>query len=213
MLDSQNHAQDHAFAGIGTGTVAVLCMDPLDLLKVKFQVSTCGPESGIGRGFWRALRDIHTTEGWRGLYRGPSPNVAGNASGWGLYFLFYNQLKRRATVDAPDRPRTASQYLLFSAEASAVTAILTDPIWVVKVRTFTAPPNSPAAHRGLWSAFPRRSVLDFVFADSRVRRVPRDEGWAGLYRGTSLALVGVSNGALRFIACEGVKSWAFERKR
>ncbi|KAH9171563.1 hypothetical protein EDB89DRAFT_2070667 [Lactarius sanguifluus] len=44
------HAIDHAFARIGTGTVAVLCMNPLDLLKVKFQVSTHGPEGGIGRG-------------------------------------------------------------------------------------------------------------------------------------------------------------------
>ncbi len=65
----------------------MLCMNPLDLLKVKFQVSTRGPEGGIGRGIWRALHDIHASEGWRGLYRGLGPNVAGNASSWGLYFL------------------------------------------------------------------------------------------------------------------------------
>ena len=82
------YLQDHAFAGIGAGTVAVLCMNPLDLLKVKFQVSTRAPEGGgIGRGIWRALRDIHASEGWRGFYRGLGPNVAGNASSWGLYFL------------------------------------------------------------------------------------------------------------------------------
>ncbi|KAF8491310.1 mitochondrial carrier domain-containing protein [Russula emetica] len=80
--------QDHAFAGIGAGTAAVLCMNPLDLLKVKFQVSTRAPGSGgIGRGIWLALRDIHASEGWRGLYRGLGPNIAGNASSWGLYFL------------------------------------------------------------------------------------------------------------------------------
>lgn len=113
-------------------------MNPLDLLKVKFQVSTRGPEGGIGRGIWRALCDIRANEGWRGLYRGLSPNIAGNASSWGLYFLLcvssfpfltllnlnlcvcsYNQLKRRATVGAPDQPLSASQYLLFSAEASS----------------------------------------------------------------------------------------------
>ncbi|KAH9005560.1 mitochondrial carrier domain-containing protein [Lactarius hatsudake] len=119
----------HAFAGIGAGTVAVLCMNPLDLLKVKFQVPTRGPEGGIGRGIWRALRDIHASEGWRGLYRGLSPNVAGNASSWGLYSLLYNQLKRCATVDAPDRPVTASQYLLFSSEASGVRAIFHNEGW------------------------------------------------------------------------------------
>ncbi|KAH9171564.1 hypothetical protein EDB89DRAFT_2243371 [Lactarius sanguifluus] len=35
---------------------------------------------------------------------------------------------------------------------------------------------------------------------------------SGLYRGTSLALVGVSNGTLQFMAYEKM-SWAFERKR
>jgi solute carrier family 25 folate transporter 32 len=129
-------------------------MNPLDLLKVKFQVSTRAPSGrGVGRGIWLALRDIHASEGWRGLYRGLGPNVAGNASSWGLYFLLlsvflllffsrsrtgsqptltnswfcvfwllnhsYNQLKRRATVGAPDRPLSASQYLLYSAEASS----------------------------------------------------------------------------------------------
>ncbi|KAH9019573.1 mitochondrial carrier [Lactarius deliciosus] len=104
----------------------MLCMNPLDLLKVKFQVSTRGPEGGIGCGIWRALCDIHASEGWRGLYRGLSPNVAGS---WGIYFLFYNQLKRRTTVDAPDRPVTASQYFLFSSEASGVRAIFHDEGW------------------------------------------------------------------------------------
>jgi len=79
-----------------------------------------------------------------------------------------------------------------------VTAILTNPIWVVKVRTFTAPLNSPAAHRGLLSGF---------------RAIFRDEGLGGLYRGTSLALFGVSNGALQFMGYEKMKNWAFERKR
>jgi len=35
----------------------------------------------------------------------------------------------------------------------------------------------------------------------------------GLWRGTSLALFGVSNGALQFMMYEKMKSWGFERKR
>jgi len=45
------------------------------------------------------------------------------------------------------------------------------------------------------------------------RVIYRDEGWRGLYRGTTLVLVGMSNGALQFMAYEKMKSWAFERKR
>jgi len=36
---------------------------------------------------------------------------------------------------------------------------------------------------------------------------------AGLWRGTSLALFGVSNGAIQFMAYEEMKRWGFERKK
>jgi solute carrier family 25 (mitochondrial folate transporter), member 32 len=62
-------------------------MNPLDLLKIKFQVATDKPTGHVGQQIWYALRDIHRDHGWRGLYRGVVPNVAGNASSWGLYFL------------------------------------------------------------------------------------------------------------------------------
>ena len=67
--------QDRATAGIGAVTVAVFCMNPVDLLKVKFQVSTGGPEGGA----WHY--------NWRGLYRRLGLDVAGNVGIYGLYFL------------------------------------------------------------------------------------------------------------------------------
>jgi solute carrier family 25 (mitochondrial folate transporter), member 32 len=80
-------------------------MHPLDLLKVKFQVSTTSspsftfsgisgaettvgsPKIGVGKKIYYALREIKAQDGWRGLYRGIGPNIVGNASSWGLYFL------------------------------------------------------------------------------------------------------------------------------
>ncbi|KIO03071.1 hypothetical protein M404DRAFT_54656, partial [Pisolithus tinctorius Marx 270] len=173
-------------------------MQPLDLLKVKFQVSTESPRGGAGRQIWNSLKEIKVQQGWRGLYRGLGPNVAGNASSWGLYFLFYDMLKKRAAGDDPNFRMSAGSYLLCSAQASAVTAILTNPIWVVKVRMFTSRPDSPNSYRGLWHG---------------LSSVWRTEGMTGLWKGTSLALVGVSNGAVQFMAYEEMKRWGFERKR
>jgi solute carrier family 25 (mitochondrial folate transporter), member 32 len=62
-------------------------MHPLDLLKVKFQVATTNPIGGVGKQIWLSLKDIRSNDGWKGLYRGVGPNIAGNASSWGLYFL------------------------------------------------------------------------------------------------------------------------------
>jgi len=98
----------------------------------------------------------------------------------------------------PNFRMSAGAYLLCSAQASAVTAMLTNPIWVVKVRMFTTRADSPTAYRSLWGGL--SSIL-------------RTEGVAGLWRGTSLALFGVSNGAIQFMAYEEMKRWGFERKR
>lgn len=43
--------------------------------------------------------------------------------------------------------------------------------------------------------------------------IVRKEGALGLFRGTSLALFGVSNGAIQFVVYEKMKAWGFERKR
>lgn len=101
-----SHAVDHAVAGIGAGAVATVCMNPLDLLKVKFQVDTRPMQplslsmfrgirlhdvvtgGKVGREITASLKDIVHDQGWKGLYRGLSPNVIGNSASWGLYFLW-----------------------------------------------------------------------------------------------------------------------------
>lgn len=79
-------------------------MHPLDLVKVRFQVADKplvtpadvkgkGRMGGLGvmrfgKDVYGAMADAVTRDGWKGLYRGLGPNVAGNASSWGLYFLW-----------------------------------------------------------------------------------------------------------------------------
>lgn len=191
-------AIDHAVAGLGAGVVTTLCMNPLDLVKIKFQVNTGKPVGTIGQQMWLSLKNVQQTQGWKGLYRGIGPNIAGNASSWGLYFLFYNMLKKQASGGDITKPLSASEYLLCSAEASAVTAVITNPFWLVRVRMFATTANSPNAYRGLWDG---------------LSTIVRTDGPKGLFRGTMLALVGVGNGAIQFMAYEKMKVWGFERKR
>ena len=81
-------------------------------------------------------------------------------------------LKKRGSEGGEEL--TSGKTLLYAAEASqsysdlsdcdeaaypmfpgAATAILTNPIWVVKIRMFTTHPNDPTAYRGTWrESFP-----------------------------------------------------------
>lgn len=97
----------------------------------------------------------------------------------------------------------------------AVTAIMTNPIWVVKVRMFTTRSDSPNAYRGVWRTFPCISSAGEMLTRlvDGFSSIVRSEGVLGLFRGTSLALFGVSNGALQFVVYERMKRWGFEMKK
>ncbi|KAG5458499.1 MAG: mitochondrial carrier domain-containing protein, partial [Olpidium bornovanus] len=162
----------------------------------------------------RTFRSVRAEQGLPGLYRGLSAGVAGAAASWGLYFYFYSELKnalRTQATFAPDAgagtpaqpPLTAARYLFASGAAGAVTALLTNPLWVVKTRMCTTAGTEPGAYRGLAGEllFLSRAVLLRAVAGAA------DEGPKGYYRGIVPALFGVSHGALQFMAYEKLKIW------
>lgn len=51
------------------------------------------------------------------------------------------------------------------------------------------------------------------FYSDGLRSVVQTDGWRGLFKGTALGLVGVSNGAIQFTLYEQMKQWGFARKR
>lgn len=244
-------ALDHAFAGMAAGTIATLCMNPLDLIKTRFQVNTTafsphpaersllyqrlharpwlfyGLGGKTGVDIIDALRGIVARDGVQGLYRGVMPNIVGNASSWGLYFLWYTMIKeymaRGSRDDQPVR-LTATEHLLAATESGVITAFMTNPIWVIKTRMFTTSAQS-AAHApsaaGTRSAASAPHLAGTPGMVGRPGATPvvykglwdglvttlRTEGIAGLYKGVGLAVLGVSNGAIQFMAYEQLKQW------
>ena len=71
-----------------------------------------------------------------------------------------------------------------------LTAIATNPIWVIKTRMLSTPSSHPGAYK---------SILDGT------RQLYRSEGLFGFYRGLVPSLFGVSHGALQFMAYEQLK--------
>lgn len=107
-------------------------------------------------------------------------------------------VKARKTGQDPQKRLSAAQHLAASVEAGVYSAIATNPLWVVKTRMYTTRSQTQGAYRGvfhgLWS-------------------IATTEGLPGLWKGTTLALIGISNGAIQFMTYEQLKRWGKDRKR
>ncbi|KAJ5092237.1 hypothetical protein NUU61_007107 [Penicillium alfredii] len=185
-------------AGLTAGIVSTLSLHPLDLLKTRLQVDRGSSQLG---GSIRIIREISQHEGGlAAFYRGLTPNIIGNSTSWGLYFLGYSSLKDAIRMHRRQQGQmlTSSDYFLASGIAvrwvvtGIFTAILTNPIWVIKTRMLSTGSRSP----GAYSSF-----------TSGARQIYVAEGLSGFYRGLLPALFGVSHGALQFMAYEQMKAF------
>jgi hypothetical protein len=75
---------------------------------------------------------------------------------------------------------------------------------------FTTSPDSPSAYRGLVRTFAlhKRSTYSNIGIDG-LGKIYQEEGPRGWWKGTSMALFGVSSGALQFMFYEEMKKRAF----
>lgn len=73
-----------------------------------------------------------------------------------------------------------------------LTAILTNPIWVIKTRMLSTGQRAPGAYSSMTAG---------------IRKIYRDEGIKGFYRGLTPSLFGVTHGALQFMAYEQLKRY------
>ncbi|KAL8889146.1 MAG: hypothetical protein Q9215_003535 [Flavoplaca cf. flavocitrina] len=169
-------------AGFLAGVASTLVAQPLDVLKTR-------------------LQDILKNEGiTKGFYRGLPPNLAGSSVSWALYFLWYSRTKAALEAHHANGKRL-SYYDFFLASGvaefgtgetewmstGALTAVCTNPIWVIKTRMLSTASHHPGAYQSI---------------SHGARHIYRTEGVQGFYRGLLPSLFGVSHGALQFMAYE-----------
>ncbi|ORY87768.1 mitochondrial carrier domain-containing protein, partial [Protomyces lactucae-debilis] len=171
-----------AFAGLCAGAVSTTAMHPLDMVKTRMQV-------GDGTTL-SLLKQIHQGYGLRGLYRGLGTNLVGGMLGWSFYFAWYGQIKH--LFGSARRRLDAHEYLASSGTAGLLTALCTNPIWVIKTRMLTTNRDDAMAYRN---------------AIYGLRKILKAEGIRGLYRGVVPSMFGVSHAALQFTAYEKLKDW------
>ncbi|XP_063406938.1 solute carrier family 25 member 32-like isoform X2 [Mytilus trossulus] len=196
----------HMVAGVSGGVVATLVLHPLDLVKIRFQVSE-GSAGGHGnvvgaarpeyKGIVDAFRSIKQSQGMMGLYQGVTPNVWGAGLSWGLYFFFYNGVKTWMQEGNTQKPLGPLKNMLAASEAGLLTLFLTNPIWVTKTRMcLQYEGNSPKTNSNTYY----KGMLDGLL------KIYKLEGIRGLYRGFVPGIFGISHGALQFMAYEEMKT-------
>lgn len=199
MSALSNIRWEHFIAGISGGVVSTVALHPLDLVKVRFQVNE-GRSTVSNRpqytGIFDALVKIGKQGGVKGLYQGVTPNVYGAGSAWGLYFLFYNEVKQ-VMRDRSDGAEVLGPGKHMSAAgcAGVLTLAITNPLWVAKTRLCLQYDVSPTPVRTVYY----KGTLDCI------TQVYKADGIRGLYKGFVPGLFGVTHGAIQFMCYEELK--------
>ena len=200
---------EHLGAGILGGLSSTIILHPLDLLKIRFAVSDGQPSLKKNyKNVRNAFSTIVREEGFSGLYKGVIPNCLGAGAAWGLYFLFYNSIKKEMLNSNQQQHLGIFKHMFAGACAGALTTTITNPIWVVKTRLClqygqnSAPAPAPVGGPAT-SLLPENRVYNGTW--DALKKVWKYEGVTGLYRGYIPGLLGVSHGAVQLAAYEEMK--------
>ncbi|KAJ3141315.1 hypothetical protein HDU90_007342 [Geranomyces variabilis] len=173
-----------AIAGFAAGTISCGLLHPFDLVKTRLQLNALRKFHPSGL---RMLKNIWQSEGgMRGIYRGMSASLAGATAWWSSYFGWYAIFKEHVQLF----DMGPVKHFAAAAQAGLLTAAITNPLWVIKVRMCATRATDTGAYN---------SVIDGL------ARTFRREGFRGLYKGTFPAMLGVGNGALQLAAYEELK--------
>lgn len=199
-----------AASGLFAGFANTLVTHPLDLLKVRLQLSgakTAAPFqvmreviTGISEDAKTAYKANKTSllptgplanrPYWTHLvqqyYRGVMPNLVGNVAAWGLYFLLYAEFKR--VLPSGETP----SYFAASSLAGICSSVLTNPLWLLKTRILSTLRHQKNLYRLLWHG---------------VSEIYHKEGILAFWRGTVPSLFQVLQASIQFTLYDHTKDY------
>jgi solute carrier family 25 folate transporter 32 len=152
-------------------------------------------------GVFKSLKDIYTSEGPLGLFKGLSIALVNVPLFLGFYWYSYENMKKflKSRYDMP-----LPVLHIASATSSAFLAdCVSNPLWVVRTRLQTEYLHSTLA------SYP---TVNETSAISMVQNIYRQEGIKAFYKGLTASFLGLPHVAIQFPLYEHFKATAKERK-
>lgn len=176
------------------------------------------PQPQLTRPYYNSYNvasSLIKNEGILSLYKGLTPNLLGNVSAWGLYFMLYNQMKNiilqyKYNNSSNTKQLTAIDHMISASLTGCTIQALTNPIWVVKTRMFLDVTPYIQQHiknntsNNISTIHSKHIYRSF---SSSLSSIINNEGIIGLYKGFIPGLLGVSHGAFQFVAYEECKKY------
>ncbi|KAK4964356.1 coenzyme A transporter [Elasticomyces elasticus] len=208
---SWDYVMRSGLAGGMAGCAAKTIVAPLDRVKILFQTSN--PQFAKYTGSWfgvlAVMRDIRSTSGIRGLFRGHSATLLKIFPYAGIKFLAYEQIRARIIKDQTQE--TPLRRLMSGSLAGIVSTVLTYPLEVIRVRLafetkekgrtslfkicktiYRETPPAPAPTLTATSSPVARTAASTLNATSAtVQQVTRVSGLTNFFRGFVPTLVGM----------------------
>jgi hypothetical protein len=152
-------------SGLITGVVAASLSNPFDLLKVRYQVAR-GPQFDALPPIHRAFLDLCRTGGLSGMFRGYTANMGRACGITATQLASYDHIKQ-TVIEHQWMSEGRPLHFVASACASLIAIATTNPVDVVKTQmmNFTTDRSASAC----------------------VKRVFREEGFRGFYKGSTMA--------------------------
>ncbi|KDR68661.1 hypothetical protein GALMADRAFT_78306 [Galerina marginata CBS 339.88] len=139
------------------------------------------------------IRDIYREESFRALFKGLGPTLVGVIPARSINFFTYGNGKRLIAEQFNHGQENSWVHLAAAAIAGVVTGTATNPIWVVKTRLQLEHSNKgerAVGSRGSWAC---------------IKKIMRDEGVRGFYKGLSASYLGVTEGTIQWVLYERLK--------
>ncbi|KYQ92061.1 mitochondrial substrate carrier family protein [Tieghemostelium lacteum] len=189
---------DGISAALGS-TVAILILQPFDLLKIRLQGSGFGLGSGPSDSKYQrpklipTVRGILKNEGVSQFWRGIGPTIVANGVAWGVYMYSYetykNILKQKQSMKENEH-LSLQQNFMCALSAGITQVFFTNPIFLIKTRMQLQAKGSNAYYTGFFDG---------------VSKTVKNEGFKGLYKGVVPGLWLTLHGGIQMSVYDEIK--------